>query len=109
MIETAPGRNAALLPELRQGDQVVSIGRDRMAAHAPLVGQVQKKPCDPDSLGVIYWGRVFHVGKSQRALYRINAYVTSSPTRDRNSVLMPGWNLSASLAPMARIPNSPLG
>ena len=40
---------------------------------------------------------------------RVKAFASSSPMRVRNSVLMAGWNRSASLAPIARRPSAPLG
>ena len=45
--------------------------------------------------------------RDARAPQRVSAWVTSSPIRERNSVLMAGWNRSMSLAPMARMPNAP--
>ncbi len=101
---TSPIRAGGAEPD--QARKIPRIAQPGVRTQAPFVREVAEKAISPIlECGVHERTYLAAVRPSQR----VSAKVTNSPMRERNSVLIPGWNLSASPAPMARSPSAPFG
>src|ERR1700683_2604775 len=104
LIEPAPFLDAAAIAELHQCGKIARVARIGVRGQAPLAAHVapeashplkrcgSHRPPDP---------------RAQRAGVLASESPINSAMRARNSVLMPGWNLSRSALPSASSPTAP--
>lgn len=103
-VEARPGIECVAFGVPAQSVEIATVGRGRERTQAPLRDEMRAEAFDPG----LERGVQRRLPRRMR-VQRVSAYAINSPMRKRNSVLMPGWKRSASLAPIASSPMLPFG